>query len=137
MDKIAGERFHAKRTLFVWIKGALKVNTDPNDDRDHLHWVTEDYGITVEKFEELPMGYMLPGSIQLFKGRYLKELSKDEWDRIVPRLKDLLNAYKSTFNGDDFVSEVSIFNGVRVGRIGNVWPPKSTILTLEVSREEL
>ena len=62
-EKIDAESFHLRRLAFIWINDELFFNENPNDDRDHQHWVCEDFGITVEEFERLPRGYILPGRI--------------------------------------------------------------------------
>ena len=111
------ESFHLRRLAFIWINDELFFNENPNDDRDHQHWVCEDFGITVEEFERLPRGYILPGRIQLFKGSSfspinVRGIKKDHFRRIIIK-------HNKLYPGHDY----EIYNGVKVGKVGAVWPP--------------
>lgn len=116
-EKKGAAEFHKKRYPFIWINGKLTFNDNMNDDRDHQHWVCEDYGISVEEFEKSPRGYMLPGRIQLFIGSDFSciPLHQIEFDDI----DHLISVHKSLYPDTAY----QIFNGVKVGKIGEIWPP--------------
>ena len=46
-ERKAGEKFHLSRYPFAWVNNQLVFNDNTNDDRDHQHWLCEDYGLTV------------------------------------------------------------------------------------------
>lgn len=121
-EKKAAEEFHRKRYPFIWINGKLTFNDNMDDDRDHQHWVCEDYGISVEEFEKLPRGYILPGRIQLFIG---SDFSKIPYDKIA--IDDIMNIINRHMNlyPNDFCR---VFNGVTVGKVGEIWPPIDEIV---------
>lgn len=111
------EEFHKARLAFIWIGDELFFNENSDDDRDHQHWVCEDFGVTVEEFEELPRGYILPGRIQLFKGSSfspinVRSIKKDHFMRLIEKHNKLYPRY-----------DYEIYNGVKVGKVGEVWPP--------------
>ena len=45
------EEFHKSRIAFIYVDGKIQYNEDKEDDRDHMHWVMEDYGISRNDFE--------------------------------------------------------------------------------------
>lgn len=109
--------FHRSRYPFAWVNGQLVFNDKLNDDRDHQHWLCEDYGLTVEQWEVTPRGYMLPDRIQLFIGSSFAPLDTnsirvDDFVTLLHKHKEKYNSYK-----------VAVFNGVKVGKIGEVWEP--------------
>ena len=55
-ERKAGEKFHLSRYPFAWVNNQLVFNDNTNDDRDHQHWLCEDYGLTVEEWERVPRG---------------------------------------------------------------------------------
>lgn len=116
-ERKGAEEFHKKRYSFIWINRKLTFNDNMNDDRDHQHWVCEDYGISVEEFEILPRGYILPGRIQLFIGSDFSSipLHQIEFDDIA----HLISVYETLYPDTAY----RVFNGVKVGRVGEIWPP--------------
>ena len=113
----AGAKFHLKRYAFVIINGQVVYNDNQNDDRDHQHWLLEDYGISIEQFEKLPRGYMMEDRIQFFVGSSFKPIEDTKLiDSVITSLVDRhINKYGRT--------KVGIYNGVRVGNIGEIWKP--------------
>lgn len=128
-DRKAGERFHKLRTPFIWINGEFKVNLDPDDVRDHHHWVTEDFGLTDEEFEELPRGYIIQGRMQLFKGSSFKEIPPEEMNFPFGDFLKVIEIYKTRYpNQDD--KFIDVFNGVEIGKVGEIWPPKTHLMRI-------
>lgn len=115
----SAERFHKHRIAFAWLDNKWIYNM--YDKRDHLHWLCEDYELTVEEFETIPRGYMINDRIQLFIGMNFREI--DNGTLSLLDIQELLNMYHSKY-GD---SNVCIYNGVIIGNIGEVWQPKSKI----------
>lgn len=116
-EREAAEEFHKKRVPFAWVDGQLKFNTDPNDDRDHQHWLLDDFGISVEIFERLNRGYMIAGRIQLFKGSRFEPINTD--DISVSDFNELLHQQYMMFG----TQQTKVCNGVKVGKVGEVWDP--------------
>lgn len=120
-ERIAAEKFHRSRLSFAWINGDLVVNDNMSDDRDHHHWMGEDYGVTDEDFEKLPRGYMMLDKIQLFVGSSFAQISKADLSipmRDILKLRDL---YRKTFPENS--GKVWIYNGVTIGKVGEIWSP--------------
>ena len=109
--------FHKSRYAFAWVNGKLVFNDNENDDRDHQHWLCEDYGITVEEWENTPRGYMMAGKIQLFIGSQFKPLDTNKISVI--DFETLLHTQKNKFGTD----KVVVYNGVKVGKVGDIWEP--------------
>jgi len=107
--------FHKMRLPFIWIDGLLLFNMNETDDRDHQHWVLEDFGITPEKWEKLPRGYILPGRIQFFEGSHFKPTDMASLAKDVPKVIDWYHKLHD--------EPYSMYNGVVVGKVGDVWPP--------------
>lgn len=71
VEKTEAEKFHKEQIAFAMIPDGngknmqyeLVFNEDSTDDRDHMHWLMDDYGITLEVFEGLVRGYIKPGRI--------------------------------------------------------------------------
>lgn len=116
-DKAAGEEFHKKRYAFAWIKGKLTFNDNLNDDRDHQHWMLEDYEVSIEEWEVSPRGYMLPDRIQLFIGSHFSKLNTSEIS--ITDFNELLFKHHERYNS----TSVTVYNGVKVGKIGDIWEP--------------
>lgn len=114
--KAAGN-FHKSRYAFAWINGKLIFNDKPDDDRPHEEWMQEDYGLTVEEYEKANRGYMLPTHIQLFKGSSFSPIDTREIS-----VSDFTHLCK--VHGERYgTAEVEVRNGVKIGKIGEVWPP--------------
>lgn len=120
-EKIAGEKFHRSRVPFAWIDKKLVFNDNAGDDRDHQHWLLEDFGISVEEFETMNRGYMIESRIQLFKGSKFEPINMD--DVSVTDFSSLTHKHREIFNS----TEVTICNGVHVGKVGEIWEPIFTL----------
>lgn len=109
--------FHKRRCAFAWVNGKLVFNEDEGDSRDHEHWLKQDFGVTDTEFEKLVRGYMVEGYIQLFTGSNFKPVDTNE----IP-VMDFNNLVKK--HGEIYHSTcVEVRNGVKVGVVGEVWPP--------------
>lgn len=122
--------FHKSRLIFAWIHGKLTFNENENDARSHFEWLTQDFDITACEFEKIPRGYMTSDRIQLFIGSDFRPLSSEELKKITAT--DLINIKDEFFKvyGD---KEVVIYNGVKVGEIGEVWEPIYKLGTFFIS----
>lgn len=125
-EKEGAEKFHLERVKFAWINGELMFGDEPGDDRDHQHWLLEDFGITPEEFESINRGYMLPSRIQLFKGSDFRKIDMKEVNA-----EDLNTLIEYQFMKYGSASAV-VYNGVKVKEVGSVWPPIDTVFTLMV-----
>lgn len=127
------KQFHLNRIPFAWVKGELKINTSETDDRDHQHWLCEDFGLTILKFERTPRGYFIKGRFQLFMGSdfgpipYWKsdEISKESFYK-------LLEMYFDRYPDE---CDCYIYNGVHVGKVGEIWPPMSVVAQYGIMRK--
>lgn len=115
-ERKAGEKFHKGRKAFAWIKGKLEF-IEEGDDRDHQHWMLDEFGITPAEFETTLRGYMNPDKIQLFIGSDFRPLDTDKIS--VDDFNKLLHIYGERYNKDT----VEIYNGVVIGKVGDIWPP--------------
>lgn len=125
-EREAGEKFHLERIKFAWINGKLTFGDAPGDDRDHQHWMLEDYGISPEEFETINRGYMLPCRIQLFKGSDFRKVDMKEINA-----EDLNTLVEYQFLKYGSASAV-VYNGVIIKEVGAVWPPIDTVFTIMV-----
>lgn len=116
-------QFHRGRCAFAWVNGKLVFNIDENDPRDHEHWLKEDFGITDKQFENLNRGYMVKDYIQLYKGDQFMVV--DTSTISVTDFRDLVKKHGELFDS----TEVEVRNGVKVGKVGDVWPPVTVIGT--------
>lgn len=46
--------FHKNRYAFAFMKDTIIFNNNPNDDRDHQHWLLDEFGISPVEFENIP-----------------------------------------------------------------------------------
>ena len=113
------ERFHQNRIAFAWLNGKWEYNE--YDKRDHLHWLHEDFNISIKEYENIPRGYMIEDRIQLFIGSKFEEI--DDNTLLLLNIKELLEKYKSVYDSNN----INIFNGVIVGNIGDIWEPISIV----------
>ena len=124
-ERINAEQFHRKRIPFIWIDGTLHINVNENDDRDHQHWVLDDFGILPEQWETLNRGYMLPGKIQLFRSSRFEKIPNNEIDLNNDDFKTLVNLNRTVYKQRD----VTVYNGVYIGKVGEIWPPIEELYT--------
>ena len=130
-ERKAAEKFHLERVKFAWIDGELVFGDDPEDDRDHQHWLLEDYGISPVAFEFINRGYMQEGRIQLYKGSDFKSINTAEVS--IHALQTLIDYNVAKYDSNI----INIFNGVKVGKVGEIWPPLELLLTAVVSTNYL
>jgi len=126
----AAENFHSNRLAFVFLGTKMKIHfCDFGDKRDHQHWLLEDFGITPDEFEKVPRGYIKFERVQLFKGssfepldlHTVSKINKLAWEEITKRYKELFGP-----------GNAKVFNGVHVGKIGEVWEPMETLFGLSI-----
>lgn len=121
MDKNI-ENFHKSRIMFALINNKLEVST--NDARGHIDWLMEDFNISTEDFKDIPRGYIKDYKIQLYKGlAFGKILDKQVLDELIEKLAQYV-----TDKCDSGIYEV--YNGVEVGKPGDVWKPLETCATI-------
>lgn len=123
-ERVAAEKFHMTRCLFGWVNGELTIVDDPEDDRDHQHWMLEDYGISPEEFENINRGYMLPFRIQLFVGSDFRPIDLNTIS--AKDISTLIEFHKTKYRNQI----VEIFNGVKVGKVGEIWDPIERIFAV-------
>lgn len=116
--------FHKRRIAFAFVDGQCRFNDNPDDDRDHQHWVCEDYGLTKEEFENLIRGYMLPGKIFIYQSSHFLEIDLSKLS--VEDLLILLRTYKKIYKEEP----VTIYNGVEIGVVGEEWPGRAKVLKI-------
>lgn len=115
--------FHKNRTTFAWVNGKLVFNETPADDRDHQHWLAEEFGITTEEFESIPRGYIVEGKVQLFIGSSFEEINLG--NLTVTDFTALLAKHNSIYPN---VSP-TVCNGVAIGEVGEIWEPITVLGT--------
>lgn len=125
-EKTRAEKFHRERLMFALINDQIIFNENPDDDRDHQHWLCETFGISIEEFEKIPRGYMMKGKIQLFIGSRFEqiELAMIKFSHLIR----IIDKYKSIYQDTPY----QVFNGVKVGKVGTIWPPIK-VLTFDES----
>ncbi len=124
-EKAASEKFHKSRLPFIWIDNKLIINENEDDDRDHQHWVCEDFGLTIPEFEALNRGYMIEGRIQFFRSSTFEMIDTSEIS--VEDFNKLLKIQHSRYNTD----KVVVCNGVHIGKVGEIWEPISVLGTFD------
>lgn len=117
--------FHKSRIAFIYVNGQIRFNEDNEDDRDHMHWATEDYDISYDEFEKAKRGYISKGKIFFYQGSdfvkvELREISLQD-------LVDLINKHNQYFNDETIL----VYSGMNVGKVGEIWEPLSCILIIE------
>jgi len=132
-DQVIGAaNFHLSRIPFAWVRGELVINFSANDDRDHQHWLCEDFGLSIEEFEESPRGYMVDGRIQLFIGSSFREINEVESTCISEEdHTKLLETHFERFPS----TTCNVYNGVHVGKVGERWEPIKQIGKFGIMRK--
>ncbi|MCM1223248.1 MAG: hypothetical protein NC548_53230 [Lachnospiraceae bacterium] len=125
-EKTRAEKFHRERLAFALVNDQIIFDENADDDRDHQHWLCETFGMTIEEFENIPRGYIMKGKIQLYTGSRFEQL---ELGMIkVKHLIRIIDKYKSIYPDIPY----RVFNGVKVGKVGTIWPPIK-VLTFDES----
>lgn len=113
--------FHKERVAFALIKDRFVFNNNPNDERDHQNWLCEDYQMSIEEFEHIIRGYMKPGIIILYHSSNFDCIDLSLFT--VSNLQQILDEYRNFFKTE----AVTVYNGVIIGMVGEIWPPKELI----------
>ena len=119
------EEFHKSRIAFIYVDGKIQYNEDKEDDRDHMHWVMEDYGISCNEFENSKRGYISNGRIFLYRGSDFAEIELSEIS--LQYLVDLIDKHNQYFDGETIL----VYSGMNIGKVGEIWKPLSCILIIE------
>lgn len=120
--KDACETFHESRIIFAFPDKKLAVMT--NDNRDHVRWLHEDYGITEEQFEQIDRGYLRKepetGCIMCLVYKGINHAPTNVTNGMVEELKELAAKYwKDTV--------LRVWTGCKVGKPGEIWEPISFV----------
>lgn len=128
-ERVMAESFHKDQVAFAIVPisnaNILVFNENYCDDRDHMHWLMEDYGISSEVVESVVRGYIKPGRIQLYTGSDFKCI--DLQKVTLTDLERLEYKHNKHFRA----GEIEVFNGVEVGRVGELWEPKELVFTIK------
>lgn len=103
--------FHKKRIAFLIIKNEIKYLID--SPLSHKDWAIE-LGIDKETFENLTRGYYLDNNICFYKGNFSYD------NQVIIDAKKYSPIIKKEFNIN---KPCKIYCGVKVGKVGDVWPP--------------
>ena len=119
------ENFHKARIPFMWINGNVVFNLSHTDGRDHQHWACEDFGLTIEEFEEIPRGYMIKDRIQLYIGSDFRPINSVE--AVVITEESFNRIVETYFRLYPQSPDVKVYNGVNIGEVGTVWTPMNLV----------
>lgn len=121
------KEFHKSRVAFAILHNGTYVITK-NDEREHLVWLSEDYGISNEEFETIIRGYIKPGKIMFYKSSNFTPIENEEI------LLDYIEKYIGITTLQNFGAGYYIVsNGVIKGNIGEEWKASSTPYTVKIS----
>ena len=135
-DRLDAEEFHRNRLAFCWIKDKLVFNIDKSDDRDHMHWIMEDFNVSREEFETYIRGYASIDEMILYVGSDFRCLTKNELDLIRPDFILLVKHYKEFFGIIDELDCIPLYHGVNIGRVGDIWEPIEKLCDLSLKFNE-
>ena len=117
-ETTAEANFHLNRVPFAWLNNHLVIMENP-DTRDHQHWLCEDYHLSESEFEQTRRGYIMQGKIQFFIGSGFRPMDLSTNPIEILDLDELLSIHNRLFSP----GVVKLYNGVHIGKIGDVWPP--------------
>lgn len=120
-------KFHKERLAFAIFGNVVVFNEDPSDDRDHLHWLAEDFRVDSEWFEELIRGYVSMGKIYLYRGTHFSGVPASAITS--KHLNQLLSTHDNYFGRVD----TDIYSGMVVGKVGEIWKPIKKIMSFPKS----
>ena len=120
------EHFHNERIAFAWINSLvnpllLVINLQERE-KDHQHWVMDEYGLSLDEFEKIPRGYIFEDNIKVYKGTNFEPLSEEEFNEIKSDLSEIKGIY-CRVNHKDEKEKIVVYNGVNVGKVGDIWTP--------------
>ncbi len=129
-DAKAAEIFHSGRLAFAFVGHDMKLEfCNFGDARDHQHWLLDEFGVSKEQFESVPRGYVKSGRVQLFMGSGFKKIPNHKIGNIhLSQWQSIADKHREVFG----TGTVEVFNGVKIGKIGEVWEPLEKILVLNV-----
>lgn len=132
-EKINVEKFHMNRIMFAWVNNKLIINSKINDTRDHQHWLLEDHEISITEFENVPRGYINRERIQLFIGSHFRPLEEEDV-KYIPYVDfcTLVDKHIEVYPNMPF----EFCNGVKVGKVGEIWPPIEVLATYDSEGNE-
>ena len=104
--------YHESRIMFAVLNN--NIHYLDGDKRGHLEWLRNDFNITDSEFNEITRGYIRNGTIAVYKGFEFSAVSKKS-------LINTVNLIIREFSLD--LNKYTIFNGVLVGNIGEIWKP--------------
>ena len=120
------QTFHKKRLTFAIIDGQLKSIS--NDSRSHFEWLSKDYGITLENFDNIIRGYVLNDGIYLYKGFQFNEVDDSEIEsKVLIEIVQQANIYNKWQ-----YKEYKVHSGMIQGVVGEVWKPKKELCTINI-----
>lgn len=115
------KEFHRKRIMFAYINNQFVEFI--NDDRDHLTALKEDYHISNDEFKHIIRGYYLNNGVFIYKDFDFEPVPIYEYP--VGMMDDLIGIVNE-YATEKHIS-VKIFNGLKIGRIGEPWKPVQLI----------
>lgn len=118
-------RFHKSRIAFAFVNHEIVYNEDKEDERDHMHWLVEDYHLNKNGFEAINRGYILKGKIVFYTGTDFKAIN--EKDISLCELIKMIEKHNQYFG----VSTISVENGVQIGKVGKIWKPIKQMLIIK------
>ena len=120
------QKFHKKRLTFAILDEHCKFIS--NDTRSHFEWLDEDYGVTIEDFENIVRGYVLENCIYLYKGFQFNEIDDSELEsNILMEIVQQANIYNKWQ-----YKEYKVHSGMIQGVVGEVWKPKKELCTINI-----
>ena len=108
----------------AYMNNALVINDTKNDDRAHRHWLSEDFELDPNQWDQINRGYMSRGKIQLFKGSCLAGIDKSWLSDI--RVRELMEKYLERFQSFPLV----ISNGINTVRLEHMWEPAEILYSI-------
>lgn len=116
--------------MFAFIDGQVSYRT--YDNRDHAHWLYEDYAIDEAGFEAIDRGYIRPlennniVNIMVYRG-----IGHNRTTVTLSMIRQLTHLVVSVY-GKKFLSgkKLNIYSGVRIGKVGEIWEPLDFITSV-------
>lgn len=119
-------KFHKERVAFAFINKTCVFNEDSNDDRDHQHWLCEDYGLSIKDFEKCIRGYMKPGKIFIYQSSHFTKVDLNNLTAM--DIITLIVQYRKHYQTE----QIELYNGVQIGKVGEEWNGIEKIMTVRL-----